>query len=82
MSVIFENYSSFIDEHKSDFSSASGAARMLRDTSSFSAFSDALTEGLDESARETVKKILGRQRESILEEAANVSASAFTHRHN
>ena len=51
---------------------------MVADPSYFRSFEDQLTEGLDEATRGPVLKVLDRQRESLLEESANVSSSSFT----
>lgn len=81
MKTIFENYSEFVNDHREDFNSPRGVARMLQDQSYFKSFSESLTEGMEEGSRTTVQSVLDRQREAVLEEAANVSASAFTHKH-
>ena len=61
-------------------STPNGAIRMIRDSAAFADFKDALLENINDSnQRAAVGRILDRQRENLLEEAANVSASAFTH---
>ena len=77
--LIFEHYEDFLKEHSDDLSNPSGAIRMLQDSGMFAAFTDSLTEGMDSSARDSVLGVLNRQREMVLEEAANVPASTFTH---
>jgi len=44
----------------------------------FRSYVDSLTEGLDDSVRPTVVNVLNREREMILNEAANVGASSVT----
>ena len=77
--TIFENYTGFLRENRQDLSTPSGFTRMIQDKNYFNSFKDTLTEGMSEEARTTVGKVLDRQREFLLEEAANVSASSFTH---
>ena len=79
-SVIFEHYEDFIKDHSDDLSDPTGAVRMLQDSGMFAAFTDQLTEGLEADTRESVLGVLNRQREMVLEEAANVPASTFTHK--
>jgi hypothetical protein len=77
MSVLFEQYETFIREHADDMATPKGAARLIQDEGMFRAYADTLTEGLDENIRETVFSVLNRQRESLLTESANVASSAF-----
>ena len=78
--VIFENYEEYLNENSDDFHGVGGISNILRDDAAFNDFSNALLEGQDESVRKTVGGVLNRQREMILEEAANnVGASVFTH---
>jgi len=48
------------------------------DEGMFRSYVDSLTEGLDDSVRPTVVNVLNREREMILNEAANVGASSVT----
>ncbi|MCP4763388.1 MAG: hypothetical protein GY870_16570 [archaeon] len=77
--LIFEHYEDFLKDHSDDLANPTGAIRMLQDTGMFAAFTDSLTEGMDGHTRDSVLGILNRQREMVLEEAANVPASTFTH---
>lgn len=80
MNTLFENYESFLNENADDLSSPHGAIKMLRDNGAYRDFTDCMLEGIsDFSQRQAVSRILDRQRESVLEEAANVSAGGFTH---
>lgn len=80
MSTLFENYEMYLSENSEDMSNPQGAIRMLRENSAFNDFKDALLENINDSSQRTaVSRILDRQRENLLEEAANVGASAFTH---
>ena len=77
MSVLFEQYESFIREHADDMATPKGAARLIQDEGMFRAYADTLTEGLDEAVRDTVFSVLNRQRETLLQESAQVPSSAF-----
>jgi len=76
--VLFENYEQFITEHADDVSSPAGVARMLNDEGMSRAYFESLTDGIsDDKSRAGVMAILNRQREMILQEAANVPNSSF-----
>ena len=77
--TLFENYEAYLAENTDELSNPQGAIRMIRDNAAFNDFTDALLEGLNEDQRQPVARILNRQRENLLEEAANVGPGAFTH---
>ncbi len=77
METLFENYENFITENAEDLQDPAGAQRMIVDQSLFKNYADALTTGLDEAVRPGVLAVLDRQREMIIQEAANVPASTF-----
>jgi len=78
MEAIFENYELFIKEHADEINTPMGAVKMINDEGMFRAYMDSLTEGLDSDVRTTVMNVLSREREMILQEAANVGASSVT----
>lgn len=77
MEALFENYELFIRENADELQDPSGAMKVVVDEGMFKSYADALTTGLDESVRAGVLNVLDRQREMILQEAANVPASTF-----
>jgi hypothetical protein len=77
MEALFENYELFIRENADELQDPSGAMRVVVDEGMFKSYADALTTGLDEGVRANVLSVLDRQREMILQEAANVPASTF-----
>lgn len=80
MDTLFENYETYLNENADDMATPQGAVRLMRDEAAFADFRDGLLEGIDDPVqRSAVSRVLGRQRENILEEAANVGAGAFTH---
>lgn len=79
--LIFENFSNYIQDEDNSMETPQGVMRLLREDSSFRDFTDNLIEGIeDPSTRKTISSVLERQRETMLTEAANVSASVFTHK--
>lgn len=74
--LIFENYSGYLSEHRSELSTASGAIDMLSLDSSFKAYINALTEGLDPTQKSAVFAVCDRQREMLLEESASIGPSS------
>ncbi len=77
MDLLFENYQNFITENQDELNSPKDAYRLLNDDGMFRSYKEALTEGIDESIRPDILKVLDRQREMLITEAANVGASAF-----
>lgn len=75
--LLFENYELFMKEHRGDIATPQQAIRMITDQGMFRSYIDALTEGLDARARQVVLSVANRQREAIIEEAANVPSSSF-----
>jgi hypothetical protein len=75
--AIFENYENFLQEHRNDISTASGALKMITDTGMFRAYMESLTDGFDDATRATIMTVANRQREFLLTESSNVPASAF-----
>jgi len=74
---LFENYELFIRENKSELATPQQAMRMIADQGMFQAYLEALTEGMSPTQRQVVMSVANRQREVVLEEAANVPASSF-----
>ncbi len=77
MEQLFENYELFVKENADELQDPAGAMKLVLDEGMFRSYTDSLTNGLDENIRENVLKVLGRQREMVLQEAANVPASTF-----
>lgn len=77
MDTLFENYELFIREHSEELGTPSGAVRMLNDEGMFRAYTDSLTEGLEPHIRANVLAVLGRERDMLLTESANVPSSGF-----
>ncbi|MFW6246930.1 MAG: hypothetical protein ACOC22_02010 [bacterium] len=75
--VIFENYENFINENKGELNSARDIVKLMNDEGMFREYADALCEGLSADVKPTVMGVLNREREMLLSEAANVSASSF-----
>jgi hypothetical protein len=78
MEALFENYECFINEHRDDLATPTGALKMITDNGMFRAYMDSLTDGLDAGTRSTVMSVANRQREMILTEAANVPGSTLS----
>ena len=78
MDTLFENYEMFINEHRTDLSTPSGALKMITDNGMFRSYMDSLTDGLDSNVRGSVMAVANRQREMVLTEAANVPGSALS----
>ncbi len=77
MEQLFENYEHFVKENADELQDPQGAMRLIIDEGMFRSYADALTSGIDENIRENVLTVLNRQREMVLQEAANVPASTF-----
>jgi len=75
--TIFENYETFINENKEDFSSPTDIVKLFNSDSMFHAYLESLVDGIDSDSRPGVMNMLNRQREMILTEGANVSAGNF-----
>lgn len=75
--VIFENYEKFITEHQSNFSTPAGAVKLISDNGGFRAYMEALLDGIDPAARDSVMAVANRAREELLTESMNVPASSF-----
>lgn len=76
--ALFENYEYFINEHRDELATPTGALKMITDNGMFRAYMDSLTEGLDAGTRGVVMSVANRQREMILTEAANVPGSTLS----
>lgn len=74
--VIFENYESYLKEHRDDISSPSGAIEMLTSDGAFRAYIDTLTEGLNPYTKNSIMGVCERQREMLIEESINLAPSA------
>jgi len=77
MEAIYEGYESFIRENQDDLTSPNDIVRLLNDDGMFRSYKDSLTESLDAETRASVHNVLDAQRNMLLTEAANVSASSF-----
>lgn len=66
-SVILENYSSFIDDHKTDLNSKNGIMSILTEDNYYQAYANKLVEGMDEHIAKGVLGVLGRNRDVLLE---------------
>lgn len=75
--TIFENYETFLNENKQDFSSPNDIVKLFNSDSMFHAYLESLVDGIDVDSRPGVMNMLNRQREMILTEGANVSAGSF-----
>jgi len=75
--AIFENYETFINENKEDFSSPTDVVKLFNSDSMFQAYMESLVDGIDSDSRPGVLNMLNRQREMILTEGANVSAGSL-----
>lgn len=77
MNAIFENYELFMREHQNQLNRPQDVNRLMSDDGMFRAYVDSLVEGLDNERSTNVSNVLNRQREMIIQEAANVGASSF-----
>lgn len=75
--ILFENYERFITEHAEEIGSPTGAVRLITDNGMFRAYMSTLTDGLDPDTRVAVMSVANRQREMLLQEAANVPGSSL-----
>jgi len=78
METLFENYSSFINEHSGELNTPSSVLKLITDNGMFRSYMDTLTGGLEPSVRSTVLDVANRQREMLLTESANVPGSALS----
>lgn len=74
--MIFENYDSYLKEHRNDIVTPSDAVGMLSSDGSFNAYMGTLTEGLSPEQKASVLGVANRQREFLLEESAQLGPSA------
>lgn len=74
--LIFENYETYLKDHRDDIATPSGAIEMLTSDGAFRAYIDSLTEGLNPYSKNTIMAICERQREMLLEESINLGPSA------
>lgn len=72
-SVILENYSNFLDEHKTDLNSRNGVLTLLTEDNYYQAYVQKLVEGMDDNIARGVTGVLNRNRDVLLE---NFSAGA------
>lgn len=77
MDTLFENYESFLKEHRTDFSTPSDALKMISDNGMFRSYIDTLSEGLEPEQRAVVMAVANRQRDMLLTESSNVPSSSF-----
>lgn len=78
-SLLFENYENYVNDEDNDLQHQESAVRLLREESVFQDFADTLLEGLNDKTRAAVGGVLDQHRLNLLNEAANVSSSVFTH---
>ena len=74
--LIFENYNQYLQSNNDTIGTPQGAIEMLTSEGSFQAYINALTEGLEPYQRAPVMAVCQRQREMLLEEAAQMGPSA------
>lgn len=74
--LIFENYSSYLDEHSEDIQTPNNAIEMLATDGKFNAYINTLTEGLDAHQKSNVMAVCQREREMLLEESASIGPTA------
>jgi len=75
--AIFENYEMFLNEHSDEFSTPSGALKLITDNGMFRGYMEGLTNGLDSNQRAVAMAVANRQREYLLTESANVPGSTL-----
>ena len=75
--AIFENYEMFLNEHSDEFSTPTGAVKLITDNGLFRSYMDGLTTGLDAHQRAVVMSVANRQREHLLTETTNVPGSTL-----
>ena len=74
--LIFENYDSYLTEHRDELNTPAGAIEMLSSDGSFRSYMSKLTEGLDNHQKAAVMSVCERQREFLLEESTQLGPSA------
>lgn len=77
MEAIYEGYENFITENQDDLSTPNDIVKLLTDDGMFRSYKDSLTENLSPEVRASVNNVLDTQRNMLLTEASNVSASSF-----
>ena len=75
--TIFENYETFLNDNKQDFSTPNDVVKLFNSDSMFHAYLESITDTIDGDSKAGVMAMLERQREMILTESANVGASSF-----
>ena len=74
--LIFENYDGYLNSHRDEMNTPSGAIEMLASDGNFNAYMAALTEGLEPYQKASVMAVCERQREFLLEESMQLGPSA------
>lgn len=73
---IFENYESYLSEHRDDIGTVEGGLEMLTSDGQFHSYIDALTEGLTDQQKSVIHNVCQRQRETLLEESVQLGPSS------
>lgn len=73
--LVFENYDGYLQEHRDDLSTPSGAIEMLSSDGSFNTYITALTEGLEPYQKDAVMAVCQREREFLLQESIQLGPS-------
>jgi len=74
--LVFENYEGYLKEHSDEIANPQNAMEMLASKGAFKAYASTLTEGLPATIKPVVEGILERERDSLLEESANIGPTA------
>lgn len=74
--LVFENYDKYLIEHRNDIDTPAGAMEMLTSDGSFRSYIDSICEGLDPEQKSTVMAVCERERECLLEEAAQLGPTS------
>jgi len=74
--LIFENYNSYLVEHRDELSTPVGAIEMLSSDGAFNAYISSLTEGMEPYQKSAVMAVCEREREYLLQESTQLGPSA------
>lgn len=74
--LIFENYDGYLNDHRHELGTPTGAVDMLASDGTFNAYISKLTEGMEPYQKAAVTAVCDRERHFLLEESTQLGPSA------